>query len=566
VARCLCLRSYGMAFRCSLCQAALPNAWTYAVHMLTLHADPTPPAVLPAGVSDLRKAAAAFRLLPVHALKLLWYYLEEAPNPHRFDFAVLRNEGIHLDPDMPKSSSTIRRWLRAKLPTAPLRTNWLLPYVDPVTSKEATVHVPCVDFDAAMRLLFLNRFVGWVIATEGARCTALPRAWNWIPNARRSALVEQHPHLGYKFGVRGAGGLRNRGRNGPWLLYFDGARAFEKSKNANLSPEPHTQRERESKKEKERTMDGASIRRPSLHYTVPCVVPRDRVWLFRDPRHSRTLFRPACLLCGGGAGLVRYNFYATRADYPEWFRSMESAWLWLAAVPVPVVKAMGLSRVLSELAQRLFPDGCSTCDVWDEWHGELARVESFCVGFVKDYEAELDVMGLRHGNARGNWLCWMCQTPHAGMRHGTLLDSAGAVRTCAELEANPNCTPVTGAMPLRDVVAALPTGAPTPDSLNLRNFVLFEGMHCMFYDGLLDKIVLLSFHHTDLRHAKLKRHWLRPWQAPTEEGDQGRQERGGRRTRSRNQEPRGVCPALTHAHAWIPPTAPVYPACFPAGP
>lgn len=235
------------------------------------------------------------------------------------------------------------------------------------------------------------------------------------------------------------------------------------------------------------------------------------------------------MLSWGGEG-ARYNFYATRADYPEWFRNMESAWLWLAAVPVPVVKAMGLSRVLSELAQRLFPGGCSTCDVWDEWNGELAQVENFCVGFIKDYEAELDVMGLQHGNDRGNWLCWMCQTPHSGMRQGTLLESAGAIHTCAELEANPNCTPAAGATPLRDVVAALPTGAPTPDSINLRTFVLFESMHCMFSDGLLDKIVLLSFHHTELRHAKLRRYWLRKWQAPIEK------ETSKEQTDTRNQE------------------------------
>ena len=211
---------------------------------------------------------------------------------------------------------------------------------------------------------------------------------------------------------------------------------------------------------------------------------------------------------------------------------MDSAWLWLAAVPVPVVKAMGLSRVLSELAKRLFPGGRSTCTVWDEWNCELAVVDNFCVGLIKDYEAELDVMGIQHRNDRGMWLCWMCQTSQAGMRQGHLLGSAGAIRTCTDLEANPNCTPAAGAMPLRDVVASLPTGAPTPDSLNLRTFVLFEGMHCMFADGLLDKLVLLSFHHTELRHAKVKRHWLRPWQAlPTAGYSRGAQgnETGGRK-------------------------------------
>ena len=73
-----------------------------------------------------------------------------------------------------------------------------------------------------------------MVATH-ARCATLPRAWNWVPNARMSALVEQHVHLSSKFGIRGAGGLVNRGRNGPWLLYFDGAQAFEKSHNANVS-------------------------------------------------------------------------------------------------------------------------------------------------------------------------------------------------------------------------------------------------------------------------------------------------------------------------------------------
>ena len=214
----------------------------------------------------------------------------------------------------------------------------------------------------------------------------------------------------------------------------------------------------------------------------------------------------------------RYNFYATRADYPQWFRNMDSAWLWLAAVPVPVVKDLGLSRVLSELAQRLFPGGRSAFEVWDEWNGERAKVENFCVGFIKDYEAELDVMGLRHGNERGNWLCWMCETPRTGMRQGHLLQSAGAVCNCADLEANPNCTPAAGALPFRDVVATLPTGAPNPDTLHMRTFVLFESMHCMFSDGLLDKIVLLSLHRTDLRQAGLKRHWLRKWQATDPQG------------------------------------------------
>ena len=228
-----------MAFRCSLCPAALPNAGTYAAHMLAHH-DAPPLITLPAEIVSLRKAATQFRGMSASTVLLLWYWLKASPNPHDFDAAIFRNAGIRLDPDMPKSSSTLRRWLHTKMPTVPLRTNWLLPYVDPVTGKEATVHVPCVDFDAAVRLLFLNRFVGWVIADEGARSTALPRAWNWVPNARRSALVEQHPLLGHQFGVRGAAGLVNRGRNGPWVLYFDGARAFEKSKNANLSPPPRT--------------------------------------------------------------------------------------------------------------------------------------------------------------------------------------------------------------------------------------------------------------------------------------------------------------------------------------
>ena len=224
-----------MAFRCSLCPTALPNGGAYAAHMLAHHEAPPLVAALPAEIVSLRTAATQFRSMSTNTMLLLWYWLKASPSPHDFDVAIFRNAGIHLDPDMPKSSSTLRRWLQTKVPTVPLRTNWLLPYVDPVTGKEATVHVPCVDFDAAVRLLFCNRFVGWVIASEGARCTAVPRAWNWIPNGRRSALVEQHPSLGHKFGVRGAGGLVNRGRNGPWLLYFDGARAFEKSKNANLS-------------------------------------------------------------------------------------------------------------------------------------------------------------------------------------------------------------------------------------------------------------------------------------------------------------------------------------------
>ena len=203
------------------------------------------------------------------------------------------------------------------------------------------------------------------------------------------------------------------------------------------------------------------------------------------------------------------------------------------------------SRVLSELAQRLFPNGCSTFDVWDEWQGEQARVDNYCVGFIKDYEAELDVMGLKHGK----WLCWMCNTPHAGMRQGHPLQNGGAVCKCADLDASPNCTPAAGALPFRDVLTALPTGAPTPDSVGLRTFVLFDSMHCMFSDGLLDKIVLLTLHHTDLRKADLKRHWLRPWQATAGRGGdgEGRPQPGriplckqGLRGRMRRRSGRGV--------------------------
>ena len=100
------------------------------------------------------------------------------------------------------------------------------------------------------------------------------------------------------------------------------------------------------------------------------------------------------------------------------------------------------------------------------------------------------------------------------MRLGNLLPGAGAVCTCAGLEANPNCTPTDGGVQLRHVLSKLPTGAPAPEDVNLRSFVLFDGMHCMWSDGLLDKIVLLSFHHTNLHHAGVKRHWLRGWQVP----------------------------------------------------
>ena len=224
-----------MAFRCSLCPAALPSARAHALHRLHAHGDVAPDGDLPGAITRLRAAAKDFRKLPDDALKLLRYFVEQGPNPHAFDELVFQNAGISLAPGMPGSSSTVRRWLKAKMATAPLRTGWFLPYRNPQTGAEASVHVPCIDFEAAVRLLFLNRFVGWVIASEGARCATFPRAWNWVPNARRSALVEQHPVLGHQFGMRGAGGLRNRGRNGPWLLYFDGAKAFEKSSNATVS-------------------------------------------------------------------------------------------------------------------------------------------------------------------------------------------------------------------------------------------------------------------------------------------------------------------------------------------
>ena len=153
-------------------------------------------------------------------------------------------------------------------------------------------------------MIFLNRFLAKLIATEAQREALLPRAWNWVPSPRRSALVEKHPALGHKFGVRN-GSVVNRGRNGPWLLYFDSTQAFRQSK-----------------------------------YT--------------------------CL----------YNVYATRLDYPRWFREMDSAWLWVAAFPVPVVKALGLSTLLAQLAERLFPNERGAVTVLDTWHNEVVEVPS----------------------------------------------------------------------------------------------------------------------------------------------------------------------------------------------
>ena len=135
--------------------------------------------------------------------------------------------------------------------------------------------------------------MAWVISSEADRCAELPRAWNWVPGPRRSCLVDGHPHLSGKFGTR-HGAAVNRGRNGPWVLYYDGTQAF---------------------------------------------------------RHSRS----ACL----------YNVYATRVDYPAWFRNTDAAWLWVAAFPGPVVKAKGLSTLLHDLATRLFrgADGHKARDV-----------------------------------------------------------------------------------------------------------------------------------------------------------------------------------------------------------
>ena len=262
-------------------------------------------AALPAELERLRLVCLEFRALPASALRLLWFFLEESPNPKRFDRGVMRNhEGFRVLSGMPTSSRMIAQWLREKVPQMPLRTGWWLPYTCPDSGDTSTAHIACIDFAAALRVLFMNRFIAKLIATEAQRDANLPRAWNWVPGPRRSALVEKHPALSHKFGVR-HGTTVNRGRNGPWLLYYDGTQAFRQSKRTNM-----------------------------------------------------------------------YNVYATRLDYPRWFREMDSAWLWVAAFPVPVVKALGLSTLLAQLAERLFPNERGAVTVLDTWHNEVVEVPS----------------------------------------------------------------------------------------------------------------------------------------------------------------------------------------------
>lgn len=427
------------AVRCRLCAFAAASLAELAEHVLAAHVGADDAAVhLDAGLADVRHRFRQFRALRACARDLLRYFVEDDPSAVRLDRYVLRNAGITLDAGMPRRSATIRAWLKGRVPYVSLRTDWVEYYNDPHSGQATRAHIACIDFVQAVQVQFANRFLSWVIASEAARrgdAADFPSCWNWVPDARASRLVEKHPHLGAKFRRAGGGHHANRGRNGPWLIFFDGVQAFRQSQRGGM-----------------------------------------------------------------------YNFYATRADFPLWFRNMRAGWLWLAAFPTGLVKARGLSSVLLELAGRLFPGGCAVVPVWDAWNQETALVENYCVGFIKDYEAELDVMGLAHGR----WPCWMCGCSKADME-AAAEPRAPRVTTAAELDQNPAVARAAGVARLEEVLGALPVGS-TPDRVRLRNFILFDSLHAMHLGGLLDKVVAVTFHLRTLKKARLSRYWLRQWQ------------------------------------------------------
>ena len=274
--------------QCAQCLSRLPTVRAHAAHVLVLHADAQPLQPLPDDLAVLRRAFVQFRDMPQGVRDILWWFLHESPSPDRFDKRILRNPLIEFRDGMPRSSAAMGECIRTKVPYVPLKTDWILPYVHPTTGRATNVYVPYADFAAQTQLLFLNRFTAWLICSEAARHLEFPRAWNWVASPRWSCLVEAHPHLGKKFGTSRSGAPVNRGRNGPWLLYFDGTQAYRQS-----------------------------------HDTI------------------------------------LYNVYATRADYPSWFRNMDAAWIWVAVFPAAVVKSLGLSTMLRDLAARLFPGGSS---------------------------------------------------------------------------------------------------------------------------------------------------------------------------------------------------------------
>ena len=146
----------------------------------------------------------------------------------------------------------------------------------------------------------------------------------------------------------------------------------------------------------------------------------------------------------------------------------------------------------------------------------FAEVENHCVAWSKDYEAELDAMGLKHGNRRGNWLCWKCQVTAVGMKAAMGPPAGDArdgpfsppVKLASDVLDSPNCTPREGVAQLDEVLDAFHL----PYDQDLRRFVLFDTLHCFYSDGLLDKIVGLTFHITTPTEAGVRNNWLRTWQ------------------------------------------------------
>ena len=126
-------------------------------------------------------------------------------------------------------------------------------------------------------------------------------------------------------------------------------------------------------------------------------------------------------------------------------------------------------------------------------------------------------MGLKHGSgSRGNWLCWKCHVTAAGMQAAVCPPAGDAgegpfsrpVKLASDVLDSPNCTPREGVAQLDEVLDAFRL----PYDHDLRKFVLYDTLHCFYSDGLLDKIVGLTFHLTSLTEAGIRHNWLRTWQ------------------------------------------------------
>ena len=208
------------------------------------------------------------------------------------------------------------------------------------------------------------------------------------------------------------------------------------------------------------------------------------------------------------AGSLGINVFATCAQFPLWYRERTEAWLWLSTIPSELVwkadkKTRGekakytLPALFAAVVARFQRRVAGGVTVWDSYRKE-ARVVHSHIGFVEaDMQAEYDLLGLkrRYSNCR-----------HCDQARQDLCSVGAPVVGLQDLKACPNSAPLRGWRAVEVLLAQA-----GPQANDLRSWLPPDTMHVMYADGLLARLVQITFG-LKKKDTPLPPSWLTPWQ------------------------------------------------------